>query len=327
MDIHFYVNAAHSSTTNLRDKIDEHVRQAELARDCGFSGLAVGQHLSLGELQWPPPLPFLAYLTARVPELALSLTAALATFFDPVLLAEQLAFLDVLCGGRLTIGLAPGWVEAEFAALGLNRHDRLDVFEHRLRIVDDLLSGSEVEIGGHPVRLGLRPIQQPRPPLLIGASSPRTARKLAQLADSMVLSAHIPLPRQVEIQRGFLSGRGSADDHPPTMLLLRNVFVAESREEALETALPYLSGAYAHFGDWGLFSQVLNEQDKRTLWREQLLDRAIVGDPDDVAKEIRRSAEALRTDTVVLCMQWRGMPSRHVERAIRLIGDQVLPLL
>jgi alkanesulfonate monooxygenase SsuD/methylene tetrahydromethanopterin reductase-like flavin-dependent oxidoreductase (luciferase family) len=327
MDIQLYINAQYPSSTELRPRIDEHIRQAKLARDHGLTGLAVGQHLSLGDLQWPPPIPFLSYLTAQVPEMKLSLTAALVPFFDPVLLAEQLAFLDVLTGGRLTVGLAPGWVEAEFAALGLRKSDRLAAFERGLRTLDSLLSGAEVEIGGAGVRLGLRPVQQPRPPLLIGASSPRTARTFAPLADSMVLSAHIPLARQLEIQRGFLAGKGDPEGEPPTMPILRNVFVAETRAKAIEIALPYLNRSYTHFADWGLFSQVLNEKDGLERFQELILGRAIVGNPEDVAQGLKLHAEALRTDTFILCMQWRGMPSEHVEESIRLIGGRVLPLL
>jgi alkanesulfonate monooxygenase SsuD/methylene tetrahydromethanopterin reductase-like flavin-dependent oxidoreductase (luciferase family) len=327
MDIQLYLNAQYPSSTDLRPRIDEHVRQAKLARDHGFTGLAVGQHLSLGDLQWPPPIPFLSYLTGQVPELTVSLTAALVPFFDPVLLAEQLAFLDVLSGGRLTVGLAPGWVASEFAALGLRKSDRLAAFGNGVRIVDGLLSGAEVEIGGEGVRLGLRPAQRPRPPLLIGASSPRTARVFAPLADSMVLSAHIPLARQLEIQRGFLAGKGDPEAEPPTMPLLRNVFVAETRAKAIDIALPFLSRSYAHFADWGLFAEVLSEKGERERFQELVLGRAIVGDPADVAQGLKLHAEALRTDTFVLCMQWRGLPSEHVEESIRLVGERVLPLL
>jgi alkanesulfonate monooxygenase SsuD/methylene tetrahydromethanopterin reductase-like flavin-dependent oxidoreductase (luciferase family) len=327
MDIQLFINAEYPSSTDLRPRIDEHVRQAKLAADHGLTGLAVGQHLSLGDLQWPPPIPFLSYLTARVPELKPSLTAALIPFFDPVLLAEQLAFLDVLSEGRLTVGLAPGWVEAEFAALGLDKSDRLAAFGRGLRMLDRLLSGDEVEVGGETVTLGLRPVQKPRPPLLIGASSTRTARTFAPLADSMVLSAHIPLERQLEIQRAFMAGKGDPNGEPPNMPILRNVFVAETRAKAIEVALPFLGRSYAHFADWGLFSQVLHESGDLDRFQEVVLGRAIVGDPEDVAQGIKLHAEALRTETFLLRMQWRGLPSEHVEESIRLVGERVLPLL
>ncbi|TCO62028.1 LLM class flavin-dependent oxidoreductase [Actinocrispum wychmicini] len=327
MELQLFINAEYSSQTPLPPRIDEHIRQARLAADHGLTGASVGQHLSLGDLQWPPPIQFLSYLTAKVPELKLSLTAVLVPFFDPVLLAESVAFLDVLTGGRLTVGVAPGWVEAEFMALGRNKADRLVAFEHGLRTLDALLRGDEIEVGGRPVRLGLRPVQRPRPPILLGASSPRTARTFAPLADSMVLSAHVPLDRQVRIQQAFLQGKGLTGDQIPTMPILRNVFVAETRAKAIELAMPYLAKSYAHFRDWGLFTQVLREKGEVDRFQELLLSRVIVGDPEDVAQGLKLHADALRTDTFLLRMQWRGMPSEHVENAIKLIGDRVIPLL
>lgn len=332
MQLHLFLNAEYPAGVDLRPKVEDHIRQAQMARDFGFVGVAVGQHLSVGDLQWFPPVPFLTYLAGRLPEMRLTTSVALIPYFNPLLLAETFAFLDVLSDGRLTIGVGPGWAPHEFHALGIDRSQRVETFERNIMCIDRLLRGEEIEVDGsdgevRSIRLGLRPVQRPRPPIWVGASTPRSARRLAKFADTFVMSSHIPLDRQVEIRNAFLDGKGMATDEPLTTPVLRNVFVGKTREAALEKAMPYLESSYSHFDDWGLFSGVLRESRKSQRFPDTVLGRVIIGDPHDVAEGLRLTSERLRTDTIALRMQWRGMSSDDVEDSIRLLGNNVLPML
>lgn len=332
MQLYLFLNAEYPAGTNLAPKVDDHVRQAQAAQHFGFTGVAVGQHLSIGDLQWFPPIPFLSYLAARLPGLRLATTVTLVPYFDELMLAESLAFIDVVSGGRLTIGVGPGWATREFQALGIDRERRIEIFEDKVARIDRLLRGEEIEVRGadgetRSVGLGLLPVQSPRPPIWVGASSPRTARQLAPLADSFVMSAHVPLDQQVKIRSAFMDAKGLAGGDELETPVIRNVFVARTRAAALEKAMPYLEASYSHFDDWGLFSEVLRENPGSRSFPDTVLGRVIIGDPNDVVEGLELTRERLSTTTVLLRMQWRSMSSLDVEESIDLLGKHVLPKL
>lgn len=328
MHYSLFLNCEYSAGTDLRERVEDHVKQAELAQQLGFTGVAVGQHLSIGSLQWFPPIPFLSHLTARCPDLHVATAVVVLPYHNPTLLAESLAFLDVLTDGKLSIGLAPGWAADEFGALGVDHESRLERFDSGVRMVTSLLAGESVAApgdGGQEFRLGLLPVQRPRPPIWLGGSSVKIARELAHLGDTMVMSSHVPLDKLVKVKKAFVEAKGGETYPLPTTPVLRNVFVGKTREAALEVAMPFLEASYSNLDDWGLFQKVLHEPNTSERFGELVLNRVILGDPDDVAEGLRLVGERLDTDHVILRMQWLGLGQEHVEESLRTFGDSVMP--
>jgi probable F420-dependent oxidoreductase len=140
----------------------------------------------------------------QVAPIAASMAAAAATstlrvgcrvfcidYHQPVVLAKELATLDVLSEGRLEVGLGAGWLAAEYEAMGLHMQSP-GVRIERLRQVAVLLkafwSGEQLDVaeaGVHAVGFAGRPhpVQQPHPPLLIGGGSPKVLRLAGEVAD------------------------------------------------------------------------------------------------------------------------------------------------
>lgn len=114
----------------------------------------------------------------------------------PAVLAKELATLDLLSEGRLEIGLGAGWIEAEYLAMGVT-WDRPGVRLERLEEVIDLLDahfgGDEIDVAGRHVRVhgyrGVpRPLQQPRPPIMVGGGAERVLRLAGRRADIVSLN-------------------------------------------------------------------------------------------------------------------------------------------
>jgi probable F420-dependent oxidoreductase len=112
-------------------------------------------------------------------------------YHHPVVLAKELATLDVLSGGRLEVGLGAGWVAGEYDGLGIPM-DRPGVRIDRLAETVELLkahwSGKPLDIAGAHVRAGgfagrPLPVQQPHPPIFIGGGAPRVLRLAGRVAD------------------------------------------------------------------------------------------------------------------------------------------------
>ena len=112
-------------------------------------------------------------------------------YHNPVVLAKELATIDLLSDGRLEVGLGAGWVAAEYEGLGITQ-DRPGVRIERLKETVGLMrqqwSGEPLDVRGTHVRASgfagrPRPVQQPGPPVLIGGGAPRVLRAAGELAD------------------------------------------------------------------------------------------------------------------------------------------------
>src|SRR5437016_63435 len=101
------------------------VRIAEAAQRNGFTYIAIGQHFLYGDLRWLQPVPLLARLSAHVnPDVKLVTQIMIAPLYHPVMLAEEIATLDVVTEGRLVFGVGLGYRPEEFGYLGVPFKER-----------------------------------------------------------------------------------------------------------------------------------------------------------------------------------------------------------
>jgi probable F420-dependent oxidoreductase len=128
-------------------------------------------------------LPWLAGVTERI---ALGTSVVILPYRSPIPVAKLLASVDVLSGGRLIVGAAIGWLEGEFAALGVPFRERASRADEALELFRTLWTRAEPEIQtGHRLRVVTSPLplQKPRPPLWIGGSSEGAFRRVARFGD------------------------------------------------------------------------------------------------------------------------------------------------
>jgi probable F420-dependent oxidoreductase len=134
------------------------------------------------------PIVTLAFLAAQTRRVRLGTSVLVAPFYSPVVLAKQLTTLDVISQGRLTVGLGVGWSRDEYDAAGIpweRRGERADEF---VQCLDALWTQEEVTFKGAfyyvpPARVEPKPLQKPRPPLLIGGYSEAALRRAGELGD------------------------------------------------------------------------------------------------------------------------------------------------
>jgi probable F420-dependent oxidoreductase len=147
----------------------EKCRKAEAL---GFDVITVADHLGM-----PAPFPALVAAAEATERPRLGTFTLNAAFFNPTLLAREVATADQLTGGRLEIGLGTGYVKAEHEAAGLPFGTPGERVAHLRRTVEELerLLGTE--------DFAPRPVQTPRPPLLIGGNGDRVLEMAARHAD------------------------------------------------------------------------------------------------------------------------------------------------
>ncbi|HEX2314320.1 MAG TPA: TIGR03621 family F420-dependent LLM class oxidoreductase [Thermomonospora sp.] len=168
------------------------IRTARRAEALGYATLCVRDHF-VAEPFGDQLAPMVALTAAACATRTLRVgTLVLANDHrHPVVLAKEAATLDAVSGGRLELGLGAGWLREEYERSGLSFDPpgaRVSRLVEALRIVKDLLAGREVAFTGDHYRVrGLTTfpaaVQRPRPPVLVGAGSPRMLRLAGREAD------------------------------------------------------------------------------------------------------------------------------------------------
>ena len=134
----------------------------------------------------------LAALAARTERIRIGVLVSSNTFRHPALLAQQAVTLDHISSGRLELGLGAGWFVPEHERFGIPfpaPGERVDRFREAVEIIDSLLRNESTTFAGRYYRLSgahvrPSPVQQPRPPLTLGAHKTRMLRICAEYADT-----------------------------------------------------------------------------------------------------------------------------------------------
>lgn len=134
------------------------------------------------------PFTTLAAAAAVTSTVRLGMSALTGPVYSPVLLARALTSLDLASAGRLDAGFGLGWLREEYFAAGVPWADRGKRLEELLDALDALWTGDPAEHEGPqwriaPSTVGLRPAQQPRPPVLLGGFSPPALARVGRRAD------------------------------------------------------------------------------------------------------------------------------------------------
>jgi probable F420-dependent oxidoreductase len=137
------------------------------------------------------PVPALMAAAAATEQLRVGALVWDNDYRHPVVLGKELATLDLLSDGRLEVGLGAGWMRTDYDAAGLPYDPagvRVDRFVEALRVLNGLFADGPVDFRGEHYTItgyeGLpKPVQRPRPPILIGGGGPRVLRIAAREAD------------------------------------------------------------------------------------------------------------------------------------------------
>ncbi len=160
------------------------VRQAE---ELGYSSVFVPDHFG----DQLAPIPALTAAAAATTDLRVGSLVFDNDYRHPVLLAKEIASLDVLSGGRVEFGLGAGWMNSDYDQSGIP-HDRagvrIDRLEEAITVIKGLFAEGPTSFSGeHYTVTGLdglpKPVQQPHPPFLIGGGAPRVLRLAGREAD------------------------------------------------------------------------------------------------------------------------------------------------
>jgi probable F420-dependent oxidoreductase len=171
----------------------------EMAEEAGIESVWVSEHLVVTDPRVPPspmdpedpildPVTALAFLAGRTGTVLLGTGVIVLPLRNPLILAKELATIDVLSGGRLLFGVGVGYVWQEFEALGVpfaGRGARIEEYLDAIRSIwsDDQPSYAGRTVSFTGVQAHPRPLQRPGPPIVMGGYAPPVLRRAVREAD------------------------------------------------------------------------------------------------------------------------------------------------
>ena len=212
------------------------VAAAKKAEEVGFDAVFVNDHIVVGgDARSEPwtnvydPLVSMSFIAAQTSRIGVGVSVLIMPYRNPIATAKALATLDLMSGGRLTVGGGVGWNEAEFAALGVPFHERGARTNEYLRLWQACWAPGKVSFAGKftsftDMSVNPKPLQQPHPPIWIGGTSDAALRRATKFA-AVWQPTPLPIAQLVERQAALRKACEAAGREPiPTRMSFRVEF-------------------------------------------------------------------------------------------------------
>ena len=331
MKLGFFVTNQYLPGESMPRKIQDSVEQVRAAREAGFDLICTGQHYLAAPYQMSTSFPLLARLAAEAGDMEVAATIILVPLLNPVELAESVATMDAICNGKFIFGVGLGYRDEEYAAFGIQSHERVGRLKESLEIMKLLWGKEEVEFQGQYYQVpkitpATRPVQLPHPPIWVAANNGVAIRRAARWGYPWIINPHATIPMISEQWTDYKATLIKANNPiPDTLPMMRELYIADNRETAFIESEPYLASKYKAYADWGQDKALPGEESFSVPYQDLAKDRFLLGSPDEVVSEIQRYEEELDANYLIFRMQWPGMEQSQVLKQIELLGKEVIP--
>ncbi|MER5717624.1 LLM class flavin-dependent oxidoreductase [Streptomyces sp. NPDC002132] len=190
--VRFNLVAPGASPAELGARYRAALEMAAYADEHGITMVQTEEHHGVENNWLPSPFVFAGAVLGATRRLAVTVSAVIGPLHDPLRLAEDIAVLDLLSGGRLVTVAGIGYRPEEYARAGVEWARRGRLQDEVLRTLLRAWTGEEFAYRGRTVRVTPRPASEPHPLLLVGGSSRAAARRAARLGLPFFPSAHLP---------------------------------------------------------------------------------------------------------------------------------------
>jgi alkanesulfonate monooxygenase SsuD/methylene tetrahydromethanopterin reductase-like flavin-dependent oxidoreductase (luciferase family) len=215
------------------------------ADERGFTTIGLGEHHQSPDGYIPAPLLFASAVGACTRRIRCSIL--LAVLYDPIRLAEEIAVADLCLGGRLDVGLGVGYVEHDFEAFGRDFSTRGDALDDLIPLLRRAWTGEPFEYRGTTVQVTPRPVQDPMP-ISVGGASRRGVERAVNLADGYFppgMPAGWKRYRALTIE----AGRPDPGEYPPSGPIFLWV-TTDPKEEVWEQLAPHIRHQIDSYAAW-----------------------------------------------------------------------------
>src|SRR5579863_2904959 len=298
------------------------------AERCGYDSAWIAQHhFHEDEGGLPAPFVFLAQVAAQTTRLRLGTGIVTLPLELPIRVAEDAAVLDLMCGGRLEVGVGPGGNLSAYQAFGLDSAERTALLIRHHRVLLDAWAGRELPGGDR--------LYPPNPGLVDrvwqATFTVDGARRAGAAGDGLMLSRTQPRPKDApnmslaEIQNPMIDAYLDAlpTGRAPRVLASRTVFVADDRKEAMRLAEIGLARQRERYAAIGRTVSI----EGMSLSEQIAASDIHIGNPDDVIASLRTDTTLARATDLTVQSHSIDPPHQFILRSIELVAGAVAPAL
>jgi alkanesulfonate monooxygenase SsuD/methylene tetrahydromethanopterin reductase-like flavin-dependent oxidoreductase (luciferase family) len=311
-----------------------------LAEDIGFDVAWFAEHHFTNYSISPSPLMMAAHFAGTCRRIRLGAAVVVLPLYHPMRVAQEIALVDQLSGGRLVLGVGSGYQAYEFDRLGADVARKTDIFLEYWQIVEQALLTGTVQFEGRFIQIpasvfALRTLQSPLPPLYVTSLDPRVLQRLGPLGAVPFITAgwrgSPALPSMADHAKSAWQAAGLGG-RPMPLAIQQYIHVTDSREEALEAAerarfvgrmVAALRHADLALDGAHLVPPPLENEPELDVFRDNLL----IGDPSYVAERMIAECRRLGPVHYNCFFQFGDMPVRRAARSLERFGAEVLPLV
>src|ERR1700739_803076 len=295
----------------------------------GFDDVWLSEHHFIEDGYLPSIMAAAAAIAARTDRIRIASGVLLMPFHNPIRLAEDIATVDVISGGRFELGVGIGFKREEFAGFGVSSKERGARTDQSLDIIRRALAGETVTFKNaffdfQNVRVTPEPIQKPRPPIWLGGFTPAALRRAGRFGDGSPARA---------ANRG-VDDRDVAElekeNRPTDNLRFASGFwfliVSEDPEKTFAEAADHVIYQVNDYSVWlqagGLQPLAPHIGDRDALKQSALLQ---VVDPDTAISIIRNFADTVPIPHFYSWTLPPGLPPRWAQKHLELFASKVIP--
>lgn len=290
------------------------------AEDHGGAAAVFCEHHGSEDGYLPSPFLLASAVAARTQRLALSLILILP-FYEPVRLAEDMAVLDILSGGRASYILALGYRPEEYEIFGLSLRDRGRLADDKLGLLRRLLAGETVVENGRRIMVTPLPQTAGGPGMMWGGGSLAAARRAGRYGLGMLANANIPGMREAYEESCRKHGHEPGATFFPDRDSPSATFVADDVDQAWSELGEYLlhdARSYAAWNPGNETSAGISHVNTIAELRDTSKSHVIISTSEAISRV--RAGEVLTLSP--LC---GGLPPELAWPYLKRVGEVVLP--
>ncbi len=298
------------NSESLSSRYQAMLEMAEFVDKHGFFMATFEEHHGADNAWSPTPLINAATVLARTTNLSASISALLLPLHDPIRVAEDIAVIDLMSGGRLTVILGLGYRPSEYQLMGKNWENRGKLMDESVQTLLNAWTGEPFEYRGEIHQITPSPVTKPHPFIMIGGTSKVAARRAAKFGLPLSPAAHLPDLEAYYYEQCEIHGTQGFCAMPD--LETQMTFVAEDPDKA-----------WAELGQF-----FLNEASKYASWQTSDISSAVhshATTPNELREEgiyqVVTPSEAVQLERIVHHPLCGGMPVDKAWESLQLYAD------
>ena len=305
------------STRSFADLYADMLRQAKLAEDVGLDSFWIAEHHFAEDGYAPSVLPVCAAVLGATTRLTAGTAVAIASFYNPVRLAEDAIALDLLSGGRFTLGVGTAYRKEEFEGFGVSPETDEPRLDETVDILEKAFAGKPFSHRGkhyHVPELTVTPppFTEGGPPMILAGDGviDRDAQRAAQRGKAYMIDPALPFDEVKRLVQ--LYDAASTLDPKPELPLFNYGFISDEGDpwEVMRAGFTYLRQTYDRWG--GREVQEVRKENHRL----------ILGTRDEVAAQVLEYRK-LFGDRLhfIMRLDYPGQDPAVSDAAVRAFGD------